>query len=272
MPRDLRSLKRPRPCPPSQATADDEDGTSQLSAVTPGRTEAAARGRHLRSPSSGSSAAGSLGSRPDAQQPVVLAARAQEMEAEVAAAKEQAIREQRHRHTASISALRDEQANLERAKRELESCLIAARNQAALLQACQREESGEGAQCWEQAAAEVEARIAAAQAAAVAEYDAREAAARQAQAAQAAEVRRAAQELAALRRAATLELQQLQAATGVTIGSCSACRLPMSEASGGGSSGPAASPLEVVRAPARRRRGRGRGKGAPAGRACCTIM
>lgn len=149
-PRDLRSLKRPRPCPPSQATADDEDGTSQLSAVTPGRTEAAARGRHLRSPSSGSSAAGSLGSRPDAQQPVALAARAQEMEAEVAAAKEQAIREQRHRHTASISALRDEQANLERAKRELESCLIAARNQAALLQACQREESGEGAQCWEQ--------------------------------------------------------------------------------------------------------------------------
>ncbi len=62
-------------------------------------------------------------------------------------------------------------------------------------------------------------------------------------------MRRAAQELAALRRAATLELQQLQAATGVTIGSCSACRLPMSEASGGGSSGPAASPLEVVRAP-----------------------
>lgn len=45
---------------------------------------------------------------------------------------------------------------------------------------------------------------------------------------QAAEVRRAAQELAALRRAATLELQQLQAATGVTIGSCGACRLPSS--------------------------------------------
>lgn len=68
----------------------------------------------------------------------------------VAAAKEQAFREQRHRHTASMSALREEQAALERAKRELESCLIAARNQAALLQASQREESGEGAQCWEQ--------------------------------------------------------------------------------------------------------------------------
>lgn len=133
-----------------------------------------------------------------------------------------------------------------------------------------------------QAAAEVEARIAAAQQAATAEYETREAAAREQDAAQvyrrcrfcrtrqpcglpptlawhkhratelvtagsaarsidpeltgvlcspalqAAEVRRAAQELAALRRAATLELQQLQAATGVTIGSCSACRLPSS--------------------------------------------
>ena len=136
---------------PHKPPADEEDATSQVSAVTPGRTEAAARGRHLRSPSSGaSSAAGSLGSRPDAQQPVALAARAQEMEAVVAAAKEQAFREQRHRHTASMSALREEQAALERAKRELESCLIAARNQAALLQASQREESGEGAQCWEQ--------------------------------------------------------------------------------------------------------------------------
>ncbi|PRW20861.1 1 protease [Chlorella sorokiniana] len=170
------------------------------------------------------------------------------MEAVVAAAKEQAFREQRHRHTASLSALREERAALERAKRELESCLIAARNQAALLQACQREESGEGAQCWEQAATEVEGRIAAAQAAAMAEYEEREAAAKQEQATQAAEVRRAAQELAALRRAATLELQQLQATTGVTIGSCG------------------------TRGQAQRRRRRGRGKGAPAGRACCTIM
>lgn len=134
-----------------RAADDDEDG-SQVSAATPGRTDAGTAStarRHLRSPSSSSSDRASAAA-PDPHQPVALAMRAQEMEAVVAAAREKAFHEQAARHAAAAHARRQEHAALERAKRELEACLIAARNQAALMQACQREESGEGTQCWDQ--------------------------------------------------------------------------------------------------------------------------
>lgn len=91
------------------------------------------------------------------------------------------------------------------------------------------------------------ARLEAARQQAQQDYQSREATAREEMARQRAACQRASQELAALRRAATLELQQLQATTGVTISrSCSA---PLSRWISGAAA-PARTPAPAQAAPA----------------------
>ncbi|PSC68540.1 hypothetical protein C2E20_7879 [Micractinium conductrix] len=134
-----------------------------------------------------------------------------------AASAERAAREQAARHAAAGARSAASVEAVEAARRTLEARLRAARDSAAL----RREEAAAaahgGTAGWERAVAEVHGRVEEARAQAAAEYAAREAAAAEDEARWAARQGAAVAGLAQLQRAATAELQQLQAELGITV-------------------------------------------------------
>lgn len=134
-------------CPHPASSSPAADAASSSGSGAAPSTPGAGGRRHARTPSSASSGGAAAAALPED-----LAGAAQALshqEAELEAQRGKAAGMQQARHAAQLQRVLAARAELERRKRLVEASLMSARNQAALLQAHERQGSGE-ARAWEQ--------------------------------------------------------------------------------------------------------------------------
>lgn len=180
--------------------------------------------------------------------PAAAAAALREQSALEAAAINRAAREQAARHAAERARAAAELEAVESARRCLQARLMLVRDTAALRREEEAAAAHGGTAGWGRAVAEMQGRLDAARQQAAAEYEAAEAAAAEEKARWAQRHSAAVAALAALQRAATAELQHLQAELGVALDEAAgSCASLAATAGAAGAEAAAAAHAEVMR-------------------------